>query len=206
MSFTVSICKLITILWWFPFKIYCTFQESGNNQDLEESVKKETGRQSCRFNHCNEVEVLERGEKERSRSFAHPNVFAGHADKMRQLKLINNAGKEDPTEPLINSPYSLPRRSFCHVKQKSIGDDSSLPNSPIVPTYMAATESAKAKTRSMSTPKQRFILSESYSGQHSPYKARLSSWHSFNGEITKSNGKNCISQPLHTNSRGPCWG
>lgn len=166
-------------------------------------MKKDNGRQSCRFNQWNDVEVLERGEKERSLSFAHPNVFAADMDKMRQLKLINSASKEDSTEPLIHSPFSLPRRSFCHVKQKSIGDDSSLPNSPMFPTYMATTESAKAKARSMSTPKQRFTLSESYSGQHSPYKIRISSWHSLKGEISNINRKSGISQSMQTNFRAP---
>lgn len=180
-------------------------REIRNDQILQELMKKENGRQTCRFNEWNEVNVVEMEEKERSRSFAHTNVFAGDTDKMRQLKLTSSASKQDSTEPLINSPFSLPRRSFCHVKQKSIGDDTSLPNSPMLPTYMATTESAKAKTRSMSTPKQRFLLSESYSGQHSPYKVRLSSWHSFNGEINNCNRNSGISQQLQTNSRTSRW-
>lgn len=151
-----------------------------------------------------EVEVLERGEKETSKSAVHPNVLAGIKDNMRQLKLISNACKQDSTEPL-NSPFSMPRRSFCDVKQKLIGEDFSLPNSPSFPTYMAVTESAKAKTRSMSTPKQRLVLSDSYSGQHSPYKIRISSWNSFNGELTNSNRKSGISQPIQMNSRGSNW-
>ncbi|KAL0339712.1 UNVERIFIED_CONTAM: protein IQ-DOMAIN 14 [Sesamum radiatum] len=91
-----------------------------------------------------------------------------------------------------NSPFSLPRRSFCHVKQKSIREDGSLPSSPVFPTYMAATESAKAKSRSLSTPRQRLRLSETYSGELSP--VGLSSWSSFNSEINKSNKRNSISQ------------
>lgn len=180
-------------------------REIRNDQILQESMKKENGRHSSRFNQWNEVNLLERGEKERSRSFAHPNVFAGDTDKMRQLKLNSSASKQDSTEPVINSPFSLPRRSFCHVKQKSIGDDSSLPNSPMFPTYMATTESAKAKTRSVSTPKQRLLLSESFSGQHSPYKVRLSSWRSLNGEINNCNRKSGIFQPPQTNSRAFRW-
>ncbi|KAL3534428.1 hypothetical protein ACH5RR_002889 [Cinchona calisaya] len=180
-------------------------REIRNDQIIQEPMKKENGRQSCRFNQWNEVELLERGEKERSRSIAHPNAFAGDKDKMRPLKLMSSASKQDSTEPLINSPLSLQRRSFSHVKQKSIGDDSSLPNSPMFPTYMATTESAKAKTRSMSTPKQRFVLSESYTGPHSPYKARLSSFNSFNGEINSSNRKSGASQPIQTNPKTHCW-
>lgn len=56
----------------------------------------------------------------------------------------------------LNFPHSLPRRSFCRVKQLSVAvDDSNLPSSPVFPTYLAITESARAKTRSMSTPRQR---------------------------------------------------
>ncbi|KAK4404818.1 hypothetical protein Sango_0850400 [Sesamum angolense] len=102
--------------------------------------------------------------------------------------------QKDQQEMVVesNSPFSLPRRSFCQVKQKSIREDGSLPSSPVSSTYMAATESAKAKSRSLSTPRQRLRLSETYSGELSP--VGISSWSSFNSEINKSNKRNSISQ------------
>lgn len=69
-----------------------------------------------------------------------------------QVKL-RNEGKQDSIGR--DSQWSFPRRSFCHAKQNSPGNDSLMPNSPIFRSYMCATESAKARARSSSTPKQR---------------------------------------------------
>ncbi|KAL7134214.1 hypothetical protein ABFS83_11G012000 [Erythranthe nasuta] len=74
-----------------------------------------------------------------------------------------------------DSTFSLPRRSFCNVKEKSIGEERSLPSSPVLAGYMAATESAKARSRSLSTPRRRLRLCEEYSGQDSPRKLSFSS-------------------------------
>lgn len=120
--------------------------------------------------------------------FTDSNVPLADMNGMMQLK-ARKVHRSDFIEEL-HSPSSLPRRSFSNVKQKSNVDVNSLPNSPIFPTYMASTESAKAKTRSMSTPKQHLRLHETYSsGQHSPYKLKVSSWNSFNGEMNDSTRK-----------------
>ncbi|KAL8489460.1 hypothetical protein ACS0TY_025379 [Phlomoides rotata] len=121
-------------------------------------------------------------EKEKMKPYSHSNSLAIDASRLAQLKLRSTCKQERMEE--VNSPFSQPRRSLCHIKQRSIGDDGSLPSSPVFPTYMAATESAKAKTRSLSTPKQRMRFC---SGEHSPYKLRLISWTSFNGESNKRN-------------------
>ncbi|XP_058726747.1 formin-like protein 14 [Vicia villosa] len=42
---------------------------------------------------------------------------------------------------------SVQRKSFSHVKRSTIGDESSMPNSPVFPKYMSVTESSKAKVR-----------------------------------------------------------
>ncbi|KDP26104.1 hypothetical protein JCGZ_21137 [Jatropha curcas] len=60
--------------------------------------------------------------------------------------------KQDSIDGLNSPVLSFPRRSFCRTHRSTTSGDES---SPVFPTYMAATKSAKAKARSMSTPRQR---------------------------------------------------
>ncbi|XP_009772962.1 protein IQ-DOMAIN 12-like [Nicotiana sylvestris] len=166
-------------------------RERRDDQTLEELLTSKKNRRSCRFDH--QVAEIEAPRKvELFDQFTDSNVPLADMNGMMQLK-ARKVHRSDFIEEL-HSPSSLPRRSFSNVKQKSNVDVNSLPNSPIFPTYMASTESAKAKTRSMSTPKQHLRLHETYSsGQHSPYKLKVSSWNSFNGEMNDSNRKSTTS-------------
>ncbi|KAI9120503.1 hypothetical protein K1719_007536 [Acacia pycnantha] len=68
----------------------------------------------------------------------------------------------ETTQDELTSELSFPRKSFSRVKKSSVVDDSSMPNSPVLPTYMGV----RAKARSTSTPRQRtgFMDSDSQSG------------------------------------------
>lgn len=138
-------------------------RERRNDQSLQELMSQKERRKSSRFDPYVELE---------------PKPMTVDASRLGPLRL-RSACKQERMEE-VSSPFSQPRRSFCHVKHRSIGDDGSLPSSPVFPAYMAATASAKARSRSLSTPKQRLRLCETYSGDHSPYNLRLFSWSSFN--------------------------
>ncbi|KAL8098307.1 hypothetical protein AgCh_031176 [Apium graveolens] len=80
--------------------------------------------------------------------------------------------------------------SFHHRKQHSIA------------TYMAATESAKAKVRSMSAPRQRPMSFDSKTKAFSPYKHKLSPISSISSELTT---RSTLTRPSNGYSqRSPC--
>ncbi|OMO86088.1 IQ motif, EF-hand binding site [Corchorus olitorius] len=102
-----------------------------------------------------------------------------------------NAQKQETLDGL-NSPFLFPRRSFCRVQQRAAGDEGSIPNSPVFPTYMAATECAKAKARSLSTPRQRVGFLDTCFDYSVPYKGGLSFWSTYNGDSFSFNEKSSL--------------
>jgi len=83
------------------------------------------------------------------------------------------------------SPHiSIPRKSFSLAKRSLNGDESSMSNSPVFPTYMAVTESSKAKMRSISTPKQRTGILDICSNHNEPNKEGISFYSSCYGETS----------------------
>ncbi|KAG2687222.1 hypothetical protein I3843_09G042300 [Carya illinoinensis] len=110
-------------------------RERRNAQMLEESVdNKKFGKRSFRLE-----ELLD---KEQACNME----GVGERNERKQIKPKN---ERKQVSLGLDSQWSFPRRSFCHVKQNSAGNDSLMPNSPIFRTYMSATESAKAKQRSL---------------------------------------------------------
>ncbi|KAJ0094597.1 hypothetical protein Patl1_15463 [Pistacia atlantica] len=172
------------ILLFLPYSTNC--QERRNVHTLEESIHDKERRPSCRV----EKEMF-------LKPAVLPNLITSEIYNPTQVKLRNMWMHESLDG--LNSPQSFPRRSFCRTQQNinMSGDENSGLNSPVFPTYKAATQSTKAKARSISTPRQRLGFLECCFGQSGPYRIdQLSLWSSYNGESFTNSGKSCTYQLL----------
>ncbi|TKY53398.1 IQ-DOMAIN 14 [Spatholobus suberectus] len=102
--------------------------------------------------------------------------------------------KKELQEEGLSPQISIPRKSFSLVRRSSNGDESSISNSPVFPTFMAVTESSKAKMRSISTPKQRTGILDICSNQNEPHKEGISFCPSFYGATSSTNENNASYQ------------
>ncbi|KAG4397218.1 hypothetical protein GLYMA_10G106000v4 [Glycine max] len=146
-------------------------KETKNNQMLEESVhNKDFGRESCH--------TLGDWLHQETRDW----------DLVYKPTLTSNliTTKKEFQEGL-STQTSIPRKSFSLVKRSLNGDESSMSNSLVFPTYMAVTESSKAKMRSISTPKQRTGILDICSNQNEPHKEGIFFGSSYYGATSSTN-------------------
>ncbi|KAK4766446.1 hypothetical protein SAY87_008088 [Trapa incisa] len=130
-----------------------SFQERRNPQTAEEWMipNKDQARRICRLE-----QLRLPAESMSSEGYSKP----GSSSKtilISDLDQIAGETHRGSREALNTTPPYLPRRSFSQVEQISINavEDRNPPGSPVLPTYMAVTETARAKSRSLSTPRQR---------------------------------------------------
>uniref|UniRef100_A0A803MAK0 DUF4005 domain-containing protein n=1 Tax=Chenopodium quinoa TaxID=63459 RepID=A0A803MAK0_CHEQI len=164
------------------------------SQILEETLPLRNNEgKTCLRKQWTEEEIRDKGYSKGAILELHPNTRSWDLGTNLRIKSrATNLPKQDFTEE-VSSPYSHPRRSFSHTRLKQGIDDFQLSNSTMFPTYMAVTESAKAKMRSLSTPRQRIgYLDTCFEQYGSPCKSRLhSSWSYYNGESSAIGRTNC---------------
>ncbi|KAG2262488.1 hypothetical protein Bca52824_069567 [Brassica carinata] len=125
---------------------------------LESLYTKDMGMRSCRLEHWGE-----------SKS----EMVVPTKLKLRTLQRQDSGDGQD-------SPFSFPRRSFSRLEQSLLEDESWF-QSGFQP-YMSVTETAKEKFRSLSTPRQRVGVMESWLDDNKKDVDKVSLWSSFVSE------------------------
>ncbi|CAL0310097.1 unnamed protein product [Lupinus luteus] len=116
-----------------------------------------------------------------------------------------NMKKQDLQEGL-SSQISPQRKSFSHGKKKYVVDDSCMANSHVFPSYMAVTESTKAKVRSLSSPRQRKRYFDECSNHSVPQNKGIPFWSSYYGtnENTETSQQRCQGANWHHHNLKRC--
>ncbi|CAN7037293.1 hypothetical protein IGI04_004367 [Brassica rapa subsp. trilocularis] len=132
---------------------------------LESLHTKDMRMRSCRLEHWGE-----------SKSLIPSEILVPTKVKLRTLqRQDSNDGQE--------SPFSFPRRSFSRLEQSLLEDESWHQSFKGFQPYMSVTESAKEKFRSLSTPRQRIGVMDSWLDKKDGDKVSL--WSSFVSETSK---------------------
>ncbi|CAF2361679.1 unnamed protein product [Brassica rapa] len=126
---------------------------------LESLYTKDMGIRSCRLEHWGES---------KSEMVVVPTKV-----KLRTLQRQDSGDGQD-------SPFSFPRRSFSRLEQSLLEDESWFQSG--FHSYMSVTESAKEKFRSLSTPRQRAAVMESWLDENKKDGDKVSLWSSFVSE------------------------
>ncbi|KAK6928820.1 protein of unknown function DUF4005 [Dillenia turbinata] len=147
-------------------------RKSFQRPTLEVEPTKVNGRLKYWLEQWVDAQVTKREEYERLDSILPTKVQNNDEFGGKQLRKLPSFQKQYYMEGLDSPIIKIPRRSF-HRRQSSAGEENSYSMSPAIPTYMAATESAKAKVRSMSSPKLRPGNYDTCSESYSPYKNKI---------------------------------
>ncbi|XP_056851062.1 protein IQ-DOMAIN 12-like isoform X2 [Raphanus sativus] len=133
---------------------------------LESLHTKDNRMRSCRLEHWGESKSL----------------IPGEIQVPTKLKLVRTLQRQDSGD-VQESPFSFPRRSFSRLEQSLLEDESCYQSSRGFQPYMSVTESAKEKFRSLSTPRQRVGVMDSWLDKKDGEKVSL--WSSFVSETSK---------------------